>query len=130
VVVLEFAQIEQKGRLWLKEPHITKSVTVSLNFSKAIHPEKFSQNWTEVDAYGSQNIAITQYMEHVAPKTLELFIEMAINAVAELIPRCFLYFNVPILTIISGALKDLEKMRTAIEGLNLDPKNYKHGSVQ
>jgi hypothetical protein len=84
VAVLEFAQIEQKGQLWLKEPHITKYVTVSLNFSKAPHPEKFSQNWTEVDAYGSQNIAITQYMGHdVAPKTLELLIEMTINAVVD-----------------------------------------------
>jgi hypothetical protein len=83
-----------------------------------------------VDTSGSQNIAITQYMGHVAPKTLELFIETAINAVTDPIPRHFLYFNVPILTIISGVLKDLENMRTAVEGLNLDSKNYQHGIAQ
>jgi hypothetical protein len=51
--------MEQKGQLWLQEPYIIKSVTVSLTLSKAIHPEKLGQNWTKLDAYaGAQNIAI------------------------------------------------------------------------
>jgi hypothetical protein len=60
VLVLAFAQMEQNVQLWL---HITKSVTVSLNFAKqAIHQVKFSQHLTEVDLYASQKIAVTQYM--------------------------------------------------------------------